>query len=525
MIILSVAVWSLIPPSGNSASTVRLGTDPSHLRDAPPSVKYKLRIYPLAYLPGTMPDNVGKPLSGINKVAAQFEKLYPDTRVAFVSVPGGMREWLVTQLSSGDAPDIVSVNVEDIWQDVQKHWYIPLDRYLDAPNPFIPAGKPGSRRWWDLFKYQIPTRGKCAPDGHFYCITLDMLETGVFYNKDIFHRLGLHPPKDWPEFLKMQQHIKEAGYTPMLVNQDDMTDWAVDLTFYQVYNDISDLLDLRYDPRSGAYLKDYLDWDEIAFLHSKGFFSPTDPRWVAVWPILKRWRQYMPKHLGTGEEARRTFITQQGAMLWSSSMLVNMLSRDPDIHFKWGVFYLPPIPRSFNKFCNGHDQCVIGGSDNQFEITNSAIKDTDPSLPFEQRIEKSERLKRAVAFLQLLTTPRNADTVVNEMDKSLPNVVGCPFQKNLAPFDKFLQRHYTMTKWYFTFDNQFDEVFARMFHLYLNGGLSESEWLDWMERNLNTACKTAIERKHLDLAPLQEEWDKRAEMRKTIKDLPPGAYP
>jgi len=30
------------------------------------------------------------------------------------------REWLVTQLSSGAAPDVIQINVEDVWQDIQK---------------------------------------------------------------------------------------------------------------------------------------------------------------------------------------------------------------------------------------------------------------------------------------------------------------------------------------------------------------------------------------------------------------------
>jgi hypothetical protein len=106
----------------------------------------------------------------------------------------------------------------------------------------------------------------------------------------------------------------------------------------------------------------------------------------------------------------------------------------------------------------------------------------------------------------------------------LPNIKGADFHPQLAPFDQFLQRHYSMTKWYFTFDLQFDEVLLRMFELYLNDGVSEKEFLDWMQRTLDTACEKVIQRKELDLRSLQAEWDKRREMRKGIKDLPAKAY-
>jgi hypothetical protein len=81
-----------------------------------------------------------------------------------------------------------------------------------------------------------------------------------------------------------------------------------------------------------------------------------------------------------------------------------------------------------------------------------------------------------------------------------------------------------MTKWYFTFDLQFDEVLLRMFELYLNDGISEPEFLDWMQRNLDTACEKVIKRKNINLAALEAEWTKRAEMRKSATDLPPEAY-
>lgn len=522
-VVLVIAARKLIPPKDVPGETIRLGTDPAHVENLPPSVKYVLKVHGGMYLPGLMPDNVGKPLSGLNKVAAAFEKIHPDTRIQFVSAPAGMREWLVTQLSSGQAPDIVAVNVEDVWQDVQKHWYVPLDQYLDAPNPFAAPGAPGSVKWWDMFKYPTPTRGTCAPDGKFYCVTLDMIETGIFYNKDIFNRLQLSEPKDWPEFLELQKKLKAAGYIPLLIDKNALTDWGVDLTFYQVYAGIADILDLRYDPNSGDYLKGYLDWDEIAFLHTKGFFSPKDKRWVETFRILKQWRQYMSKDIGS-LDMMKAFVTQRGAMLWDHSGKVNKLSRDPDMEFRYGIFYLPPIPRSVSKYCDGRPQCVIGGSGTQYEVTTTAVGDTDSKLPMETRMEKSERLKRVIAFLQFVATPKNADTVVNEIVSLVPNIKGAEFHSELAPFDGFLQRHYSMSKWIYTFDFQFNEVFLRMFELYLNDGISESDFLDWMDRNLDTACETVIRRKHLDLKPLEEAWNKRAAERKNIPDLPPEAY-
>ena len=71
-----------------------------------------------------------------------------------------------------------------------------------------------------------------------------------------------------------------------------------------------------------------MDWDEIAFLHSKGFFSPQDPRWVATWRLLKQWRPMMSRDL-TGTDMMKEFINERGVMYWASSMQVDFQTPTP----------------------------------------------------------------------------------------------------------------------------------------------------------------------------------------------------
>jgi ABC-type glycerol-3-phosphate transport system substrate-binding protein len=509
--ILALGAWALSPPPAGK-KTATLGT--SAPANAPPA-KYVIRFHPgPLYLPGVVPENATRPIEGIKKVGEAFSKIYPDTRVDFVGVPSGSREWLVTQLSSGQAPDVIMVNVEDVWQDIQKNWYVPIDRYLDAPNPFVEKGKPGSVKWWDMFKYPIPTRGTAAPDGQMYCIVLDMIETGIYYNKSIFNKLGLSEPRDWNEFIDIQRKLKDAGYIPMLVDRTYLADWGADLTFEQMYGSMRDLIDLDYDPKRGEYLHGYLDWDEIIFLHRKGFFSPRDPRWREVWRILKEWRPFMCRDLNNeGTDFFRLFATEKGAMYWSHAMIVPRLVKDPDRKFDWGIFYLPPVTKQVSRFADGHDQCVIGGSGMQYSVTNSSYRDTgDPAT--------SERLKRVIAFLQFLTLPENCDTVVNEQIALLPNIVGVDPHPELLPFDGFLQRRYAMTKWFYTFDLRFGEVLLRMLEMHLNDGLTEEQFLDLMDRELTRAGETIVKRKSPDMERFERIWKEREPRRATFNELP-----
>lgn len=448
-------------------------------------------------------------------MADEFERTHPDTQIEILDVPISERGWLVTQLAAGTAPDIISVNVEDVWQDVQKGWYAALDPWLEAPNRFVKSGDPGSRQWWDLFKYQAISRGKAAPDGKMYCVTLDMVETGIYYNVDLFNRLGLKPPKDWADFMRIQQRIQDAGVLPMLVAPDQLADWGVDVTFDGLYRDIRPGIDLVSDPKRAAYMKGYLDWDEICLLNRKGFFGPHDLRWREVFRILKEWRRYMPQDLGATDRMRE-FVQGKGAMLWSASWEVPRLMKDPDLKFKWDVFYLPPITKATSRFGGGYPACVIGGAATQLSVTNTGFADTgNPAT--------SERMKRCAEFLEFLTTPKNCARVVNEITCFLPNVVGAEPNRGLERFAEILQRDYTTTKWIYTFDLRFAEITNRMLELYLMGGTSEDEFMDWMDRNVATAAATIVRRKNLDLAPLEKRWEALAPVRKGMAELPPEA--
>ncbi len=508
--IILLAIWALRPPEKETDSEDKTDAGPKQDR------KYKLRIDAgTLYRPGTMPFDVDKPLEGLDLVARDFEELHPDTEIEYVVVPR-RREWLVTQLVAEAAPDILNVNVEDVWPDVHKGWYVALDEFLDKPNPYVESGAPGSDEWWNSFKYQAITRGKAGPDGKMYCISFDMVETGIYYNKTMFAELGIQPPANWTEFLEIQKIIqgRNPKTTPLLLHLNQINDWGVDLMFDQLYYELLPGIDLMKDPKREGYLQGYLDWDEICCLYRKGLFSKNDPRYRDIWPILKEWRPYMNNDLMISEQDKfRQFITEKAAMMWMSSSIVYKLVNDPSLKFDWGVFYPPPLTKEQSRYASGLPMCVIGGSGNQYLVSNSSFNDTGDQ-------KTSEKLKRCISFLQFLTTPKNTDRVVNEVICFLPNVAGVEPREELRAFDEFLQRRYTTTKWNATFDLRFNEICRRSLALYIDGGSPLEEHLDWMEKDMTSAVESMLRRKDLDLTPYNERWDELAPMRADVKGLP-----
>jgi raffinose/stachyose/melibiose transport system substrate-binding protein len=519
--VLAVSAWLLWPPGAATDASGQAAAARAGGRDA----KYVIKFSPGGqYVPGSVPFGIGKPLEGLAKVISRFERRFPDTHIEIINVPT-VREYLVTQLSSGAAPDIINVNVEDVWVDVQKGWYIPLDGFLEAPNPFVAEKRdpnlPGARQWWDVFRYQAISRGKAAPDGRNYCITMDMIETGIFYNKTIFAKLGLAVPETWPQFLAVLARLKqEPGLTPLLMYLGDYNDWATDLIFDQLYYNLLPGIDLVKDPAREPYLQGYLDGDELVFLLRKGFFGPRDARYRDLWRIMRELKRYTNDDM-TNADLTRQFVTRHGAMIWTSSPMTYRLWSDHKLGFEWGVFYPPRFTRETSPYASDTDMCVIGGAATQFEVTCSAVGDTDASLPLEERMARSERLRRVVAFLQFLCTPEQNEQVVNEYPCLMSNIVGVPVLAPLAPFEKILERRYTTTKWIFSFDLRFSHVQERMLGLYLAGGASLDEFLVWQKANLDTAAENLMRRKATDFPALEAQWKRLAPVRAKMADLPP----
>lgn len=538
-VILVFCGYMLAPPTERDRAAA--GSAPAAARE---DAKYVIKLSPgWNYLPGSRPGGVGEPLKGLQTVIDRFEqRCYPDTHIEVVNTPG-VREYLVTQLSSGAAPDIVNVNVEDVWVDVQKDWYVPLDTFLERPNPFVVEMNarhkaangdtddlPGTRQWWDMFRYQAISRGKAAPNGKNYCLSLDMVETGIFYNKALFSELGLEPPRTWEQFIDVLAAVKAAGKAdgprkgliPLLMSLGAFSDWGKDLIFDQLYYSLLEGIDLKKDPRREGYLQGYLDPEELAFLYEKGFFTRQDPRYVRLWEIMRQLKRYTNDNM-TSIDLTREFVTQHAAMLWTSSPLTYRLISDHRLNFDWGVFYLPRFTKKTSQYASDTEMCVIGGAASQFEVTCSAVGDTDASLPMDERMRKSERLKRVIAFLQFLCLPENTKTVVNEYACFLPNVKGVEPLGQLKPFAEILERRYTTTKWVFSFGLRFRFIQDRMLSLYLVDGIDTEGLFDWQEDNITRAVRDLRRRMKPDMKALDRKWNDLAPVRAKYKGLPPGA--
>ena len=447
------------------------------------------------YTPGTkLP--LGKPLQASRDVAQAYMRLHPETRIKFiqqVDISGSQEgDWLKTQLVGGIAPDIINQNAEVAWTDISKGWYMPLDTYLERPNPYVA----GNRRWMDMFVNQALVNAKRAPDGQLYCISIDVVETAIYYNKTLFDSQNLRIPATWQEFSALQQTLRNAGYTPLASFRNLSSDWGQDIIFDMLYYGIIDRLDVEPSLETQkAYLSHYLSLKEVAFLFRKGFFTRKDSRWVEMYRILKAWRAYWSKEL-KNTDASYLFLTRRAAMVWDGSWFARRLLLDPYLEFEWGIFYLPKITRATSRFAIGVDASVIGGAAIQLHVTNSA--------------QRYEHMDQVIDYLMFITAPQNLEAVINEAMMFLPNVNGVRMADELAPIHEIFQRRYCSIKWLESFGTRYKSDWRRILDLFLNDGISLETYLERLESIFERYLNEKAHENNWDFTEYEATWQKKS---------------
>jgi raffinose/stachyose/melibiose transport system substrate-binding protein len=434
----------------------------------------------------------GEPLQLSQTIADEYTKLHPDINVKFVQqvqISGAQDgEWLKTQLIGGIAPDIIHQNAEVAWSDVSKGWFIPLDEYLEKPNPYIKDNK----RWMDSFINHALVNAKRAPDGKLYCVSIDVVETAIYYNKTMFAELDLSVPETWAEFIQLQQTLKDNGITPLPSAQNLVSDWGQDIIFDMLYYDIIDKLDVEPSLETQQdYLAHYLTPKEVAFLFGKGYFTRNDSRWVEMHRILKEWRKYWAKEL-KNTDTSRLFLTQRVAMVWDGSWFSRRLLLDPFIDFDWGIFYLPKITKATSRFGSGAEASVIGGASIQLHVTNSA--------------KIYDHLEQVIDFMMFYTAPQNLERVLNETMMFLPNIKGIKVPEELSPIHDIFQRRYCSIKWLESFDSRYKSYWRRMLDLFLNDGLTLDEYLETLEGNFQNFIDDKKSKQNWDFTEYEKRW-------------------
>ena len=244
-----------------------------------------------------------------------FTKLHPNVTFQNISYSQGTDYFaqLETALAAGDNPEIMMGNP---------------GLYTDLINEGFVKDLTGN----EVIKQLGLTSGDMGDvsyNGKWYAYPVDFKSWGVFYNVDLFNKLGLTVPKTESELLTICQKVKDAGYDPW-------AEWYADGASVDI------------EMRTVVWTQALANGDKDMFEKlMKG------EKTVQDYPYFKTGLETWARRIGnwartdatsnTQTDANEVFISGQAAMLyqgtWNIGSIENLIKDNKDFHY--GFFLCP----------------------------------------------------------------------------------------------------------------------------------------------------------------------------------------
>ena len=349
------------------------------------------------------------PIHNLQVVIDQYQRLYPGVKVNVVTphyANDDRRTWEITQLVGDVAPEILQTPAQAIVPDIGKGWWLNLDPYLAQPNPYIPAGHPGSVHWIDEF-YPALTQAQRAPDGHLYALPYDFGTDLVFYNKTMFKQVGATPPTTYTELLAAMAKLQKAGHVAFGARVPADPWWEVGSMVMRRYQNI-----IKPSGGGGSYTaKDVA----LAILH--GQWGANTPEYANFLQLLKLqipyWKKDWLVNIGPNindPTAENEFQQGRIGILQSGFYMISTLDSDGQLPFEWGTFPYPIVTHGTgfgqSPYADGRPAPIIGGADVMYAVTKTATE--------------RKNLPVVIDFLRYISAPAQASRIVNELGQKLP---------------------------------------------------------------------------------------------------------
>ncbi|WP_078552459.1 extracellular solute-binding protein [Bacillus alkalicellulosilyticus] len=143
-----------------------------------------------------------------DEVLADFQAAHPNINIETEGMDQETHreQKLKAEMVAGNPPDLFVM-----WGGSELDPYINAERMLDLTDFLEETG----------LKEKFVSLEAFTKDGRVYGLPLEGFGEGIYYNKEIFEEVGVNPPETIDDLIEISKKIKDAGYTPIsLANQD-----------------------------------------------------------------------------------------------------------------------------------------------------------------------------------------------------------------------------------------------------------------------------------------------------------------
>jgi raffinose/stachyose/melibiose transport system substrate-binding protein len=147
-----------------------------------------------------------------NWVIKEYEKIHPDVKVIQLPIAAPVyKQFLVTQLVGGTAPDIIEVGQLGDATDQSKvsRYFYGLAEYLTQPNPYNANNEMKDVPWVHTFKHELEWNWD-ASNLDYFSIGITGVSARLVYNKTLTKKITgkESPPQNFREFLAFCKQVK-----------------------------------------------------------------------------------------------------------------------------------------------------------------------------------------------------------------------------------------------------------------------------------------------------------------------------
>jgi ABC-type glycerol-3-phosphate transport system substrate-binding protein len=464
----------LAATSSSSAATSTAPAPASQVSAKPLSIRMMAGDYTPVQQSGT----TAAPPQYITKLVSMYQQSHPGFKVDWVVLNNGGQSdtdvWITTQLAGGNPPDIINWQSARIEGILKEKVFQPLDSYLAKPNPY----EPGNTQWLASFNPLIMP-GKKLVDGQQYVIPLDLVVTGIIYNKQAFAKAGITTPGDWKAWMDQTPVVKsKADLVPISWwMKSDVSRWQWSFACFQ---DIFLDKKLSSGEITGQPLKRSGNWEvskeDLARAVKKGTYAATMPEYQDILRVFKDWTPaFTPGFVGIDSATgQRSFIDGQAAQIWGHTGIYRNFKLDTQRKFDMGVFMPPTITSATSQYATTSFPFVGGATATQWAIPTADIKRANAD--------------GVVDWLMFLTAAKNAGPLVNDFGGYAPNIVGAPVAADLQVFmDGTKNGTFRISN-----DNpltlQYKDQHNRIGQLFLSGSMTQQQAVAEIQKNMVAAA-------------------------------------
>ncbi|WP_334073915.1 MULTISPECIES: ABC transporter substrate-binding protein [Paenibacillus] len=335
-------------------------------------------------------DPAGK--KAIADAIKKFMEEHPNIKIKDLSetTSSAYLDWLKTKDAVGEFPDLVEMRDTEVFADAGKIVELPADlRDLFSTLPEVDGGK----------VYNAP-------------LTLTSPQ-GIIYSKKAYEKAGVTElPKNWDEFIALQEKLKASGISPLVVGGKDifhMGFWVNKFLIDQVY---------VKDP----------DWNSKRTAKEVSF---TDANVVqAITDYKELFRKYVDKGwMSTGDNQTASFlVTGKAAQLFSGPWMFTQIA-EADPNFEFGFYAIPDRGGKVN---------VVGlPTPGGWSLSTEASKDPDKVEAIKEFIRFFFKAENYAKYLETIngipSTKENITYNATEQMQTVLDIMGDPnVTKSLA---------------------------------------------------------------------------------------------